>query len=59
MAGVSAIAIKESLDELGDRLQQVEQPILKEQLQVLYRLKQAQPPIISQIAVCFDIHLHL
>ena len=29
MAGVSAIVIKESLDELGERLRQVEQPITK------------------------------
>jgi hypothetical protein len=43
MAGVSAIpveivsriAIRESLEELGERLRQVEQPILKERLQVL------------------------
>jgi len=36
MAGVSTIAIKESLDELGERLRQTEQPMLKERLQVLY-----------------------
>ena len=56
MAGVSAIAIKESLDELGERLRQVEQPILKERLQVLYWLKQTQAPSISQIAVAIGRH---
>ena len=56
MAGVSAIAIKESLEELGGRLRQVEQPILKERLQVLYWLKQAQAPSISQIAVATGRH---
>ena len=56
MAGVSAIAIKKSLKELGERLRQVEQPILKERLQVLYWLKQAQAPSISQIAVATVRH---
>jgi transposase len=56
MAGVSAIAIKESLDELGERLRQTEQPILKERLQVLYWLKQAQAPSISQIATAIGRH---
>jgi len=56
MAGVSAIAIRESLEELGERLRQVEQPILKERLQVLYWLKQAQAPSISQIAVAIGRH---
>ncbi|MEX0272737.1 helix-turn-helix domain-containing protein [Leptolyngbyaceae cyanobacterium UHCC 1019] len=56
MAGVSAIAIKESLDELGERLRAIEQPILKERLQVLYWLKQAQAPSISQIAVAIGRH---
>ncbi|KAM3114677.1 helix-turn-helix domain-containing protein [Phormidesmis sp. 146-33] len=56
MAGVSAIAIKESLDELGERLRQTDQPILKERLQVLYWLKQAQAPSICQIAVAIGRH---
>lgn len=56
MAGVSAIVIKESLEELGNRLRAVEQPILKERLQVLYWLKQAQAPSISQIAVAIGRH---
>ena len=56
MAGVSTIAIRESLEELGERLRQVEQPILKERLQVLYWLKQAQAPSISQIAVAIGRH---
>jgi transposase len=56
MAGVSAIAIRESLEELGERLRQVEQPLLKERLQVLYWLKQAHAPSISQIAVAIGRH---
>jgi L-alanine-DL-glutamate epimerase-like enolase superfamily enzyme len=56
MAGVSAIAIKESLEELGERLREVEQPIHKERLQVLYWLKQAQAPSVSQIAVAIGRH---
>lgn len=56
MAGVSAIAIRESLDELSVRLRHAEQPILKERLQVLYWLKQAQAPSISQIAVAIGRH---
>jgi hypothetical protein len=32
MAGVSAIAVKESLEELGERLRETEQPILKERI---------------------------
>lgn len=56
MAGVSAIAIKESLEELGTRLRQTEQPILKERLQVLYWLKQSQAPSVSQIAVAIGRH---
>ncbi len=54
MTGVSAIALRESLDEWGERLRQVEQPIFKERLQVLYWLKQAQAPSVSQIAVVID-----
>ncbi|MBM0740764.1 helix-turn-helix domain-containing protein (plasmid) [Phormidium sp. CLA17] len=56
MAGVSAIAIKESLEELGTRLRAVEQPILKERLQVLYWLKQAHAPSVSQIAIAIGRH---
>ncbi len=56
MAGVSAIAIRESLEELGERLRVVEQPILKERLQVLYWLKQAYAPSISQIAIAIGRH---
>jgi transposase len=56
MAGVSAIAIKESLDELSEHLRQTEQPMLKERLQVLYWLKQAQAPSVSQIAVAIGRH---
>ncbi|MBM0741645.1 helix-turn-helix domain-containing protein [Phormidium sp. CLA17] len=56
MAGVSAIVIKESLEELGTRLRTVEQPIVKERLQVLYWLKRAQAPSISQIAVAIGRH---
>jgi hypothetical protein len=64
MAGVSAIpvgivsriAIRESLDELGKRLRQVEQPILQKRLQVLYWLKQPQAASISQIAVAIGRH---
>ena len=59
MAGVSAIVIRESLEELGTRLRTIEQPVLKERLQVLYWLKQSQVPSISQIAVQLaDIEAH-
>ena len=56
MADVSAIVIRESLEELGTRLRTIEQPVLKERLQVLYWLKQSQVPSISQIAVAIGRH---
>jgi hypothetical protein len=40
MAGVTSIIVKESVEEICERLRQASQPIVKERLQVLYWLKQ-------------------
>ena len=56
MADVSAIVIRESLEELGTRLRTIEQPVLKERLQVLYWLKQDTAPSISAIAKAIGKH---
>ena len=50
MVGVSLIALHESLDELSQQLQQAKTPRDKERLQVLYWLKQNNPPLISTVA---------
>jgi DNA-binding transcriptional ArsR family regulator len=50
MVGITSITVEESLDELVQQLQQVETPRDKERLQVLYWLKQEQPPSIGAIA---------
>jgi hypothetical protein len=44
MAGVTAIIVKESLEEITERLRQASQPRIKERLQVLYWLKQEKAP---------------
>jgi transposase len=56
MAGVTSIIVKESLDEITERLRQTSQPIVKERLQVLYWLKQEQAPSISKIAKAIGRH---
>jgi DNA-binding transcriptional ArsR family regulator len=56
MAGVTSVEIQESLDELVQQLQQVKAPKDKERLQVLYWLKQAQPPSIGAIAKAIGKH---
>lgn len=56
MAGVTSIEVKESLDELVQQLQKVETPRDKERLQVLYWLKQEQPPSIGAIAKAIGKH---
>jgi DNA-binding transcriptional ArsR family regulator len=56
MAGVTSIAVKESLDELVQQLQQVETPTDKERLQVLYWLKQERPASIGVIAKAIGKH---
>jgi transposase len=50
MAGVTSIDVKESLDDLAEKLRHVETPTAKERLQVLYWLKQDNAPSISAIA---------
>ena len=44
MAGVTSIDVKESLDDLAEKLRHVETPTAKERLQVLYWLKQDKAP---------------
>ncbi|BAY67611.1 hypothetical protein NIES23_03890 [Trichormus variabilis NIES-23] len=43
MVGVTSIEVKESLDNLVERLRQAETAKVKERLQVLYWLKQENP----------------
>lgn len=50
MAGVTSIEVKEGLEELSELLRQSKTPQDKERLQVLYWLKQDNPPTISAIA---------
>jgi transposase len=56
MAGVTSIIVKESLEEIAERLRQTSQPIVKERLQVLYWLKQEKAPSISKIAKAIGRH---
>ena len=56
MAGVTSIEVKESLDELVQQLQEVETPVDKERLQVLYWLKPEKAPTISAIAKAIGKH---
>ena len=44
MAGVTSIDVKESLDDLAEKLRHVETATAKERLQVLYWLKQDNAP---------------
>ncbi len=56
MVGVTSIDVKESLDDLAERLRQAELPTDKERLQVLYWLKQENAPSISAIAKAVGKH---
>ncbi|WP_373539937.1 transposase [Chamaesiphon sp.] len=56
MAGVTSIIVKESLEEIAERLRQATQPIVTEKLQVLYWLKQEKAPSISKIAASLGRH---
>lgn len=56
MAGVTSLEVDESLDELVQLLRQAETPRAKECLQVLYWLKQENPPTICAIAKAVGKH---
>ncbi len=56
MAGVTSIFVKESLEEIAEKLRQTSKPIVKERLQVLYWLKQEKTPSISNIAKSIGRH---
>ncbi len=56
MAGVTSVEVKESLEALATRLQQAKTPKEKERLQVLYWLKQDNPPSILTIAKAIVKH---
>jgi transposase-like protein len=56
MSGLTSIVVKESLDEIAERLRQTNQPIVKERLQMLYWLKQEKAPSISNIAKAIGRH---
>ena len=56
MAGVTSIRVHEPLSELEQQLRQAKTPTDKERLQVLYWLKQEQPPSISAIAKAVGKH---
>ena len=56
MAGVTSTIVKESLEEIAQRLSQASKPIIKERLQVLYWLKQEKAPSISNIAKSMGRH---
>ena len=56
MVGVTSIEVKESLDDLVERLGQADTPTAKERLQVLYWLKQEKAPSISAIAKAIGKH---
>lgn len=56
MAGITSIDVKESLDDLAERLRQAKLLTDKERLQVLYWLKQENAPSISAIAQAVGKH---
>ncbi|MBD2041869.1 helix-turn-helix domain-containing protein [Microcoleus sp. FACHB-672] len=56
MVGVTSIDVQESLENLAQRLRQAETATIKERLQVLYWLKQDNPPSISAIAKALGKH---
>lgn len=56
MVGVTSIQIQESLDDLTEQLRQIKTPKTKERLQVLYWLKQENPPSVITIAKAIGKH---
>lgn len=56
MVGVTSIQVQESLDDLTEQLRQAQTPTVKERLQVLYWLKQENPPSITTIAKAIGKH---
>jgi transposase len=56
MTGITSIEVKESLDELAEQLRQAQTLTAKERLQVLYWLKQDNPPSITAIAKAVGKH---
>lgn len=56
MAGITSVEVKESLEALAAQLQQAKTPKEKERLQVLYWLKQDNPPSISTLAKAIGKH---
>ena len=56
MAGVTSIAVKESLDDLAKQLRQADTSIAKERLQVLYWLKQEKASSICAMARAIGKH---
>lgn len=56
MVGVTSIQVKESVEELTEQLRQAQTPTVKERLQVLYWLKQENPPSLITIAKAIGKH---
>lgn len=56
MVGVSSVEVKESQDDLAQRLRQAKHDKIKERLQVLYWLKQEQAPSITSLAKAVGKH---
>lgn len=56
MVGVTSIQVQESLDDLTEQLRQAQTPTVKERLQVLYWLKQENPPSVTTIAQAIGKH---
>ena len=56
MVSTTSIDVKESLEDLSERLRQAETSSAKERLQVLYWLKQENAPSISAIAKAVGKH---
>jgi transposase len=56
MAGVTSIEVKESLEDLAQRLRLAQPSSTKERLQVLYWLKQENAPSVSAIAKAVGKH---
>lgn len=56
MTGITSVEVKETLEDLATQLRQAETPKEKERLQVLYWLKQENPPSILTIAKAIGKH---
>jgi transposase len=56
MTGITSVEVKESLEELATQLRQAKALKEKERLQVLYWLKQDNPPSIATIAKAIGKH---